>query len=115
MSGIFFANKIFSKFVQLPVKEKIIKKFEQLSFDLENGHAIIIALSARSVYIVRDVIILRTIRRYRGLFTKGRKPLSHVRPSQIWSQTNAKFATYLSMSQIVFTITVNDIIALKSS
>ena len=28
-----------------------------------------------------------------GLFMKGRKPLSHVRPSQIWSQTNAKFAT----------------------
>ena len=50
-----------------------------------------------------------------GLFMKGRKPLSHVRPLQIWSQTNAQFATYLSMSQIVFTITLNDIIALKSS
>ena len=54
-----FANKIFPKFVQLPVKQKIRKKFEQLSFDLENGHVITIALSARSVYMVRDVIILR--------------------------------------------------------
>jgi len=35
-----------------------------------------------------------------GLFMKGRKPLSHVRPSQIWLQTIAKFVTYLSMSQI---------------
>ena len=35
-----------------------------------------------------------------GLFMKGRKPLSHVRPSQIWSQTIAKFATYLSMLQV---------------
>ena len=57
MTGIFLQTRYFPNSCNKRLNKKSEKKFQQLSFDLANGHVIPIAPSGRSVYMLHDVII----------------------------------------------------------